>query len=642
MKKSVLIIAIITCLIMVSTMLIACNEKEVKYFTITFDSNGGSEVSSLTLEEGASIALPSNPTKEGYIFAGWYIDSSLLESFNEEEIQLIDNITLYVKWEIDQSACEHSYSDWQILLEPNCIDEGLKARTCITCSFVQEEDISALGHDFSDEWSIDLAPTCEASGSKSHHCSRCDEIVDVTDIDALGHEYEYHEAQGQTSTCAGWGAYKTCANCDFTTFKEYSVGLEYVLSDDYMYVIVDGMGECDSIDINIPHEVDGIPVKEIGKDAFYMHKTITSIIIPDSVTSIGTQALCACHSLTSITLGTGVENISTSAFNNCLKLVEIVNLSSLDISIENDNVYGASYVKQVITSPDDSKLVREGEYIIYEDGEERILISYIGSDRDLILPDTITSIYQYMFNLYPIRSVVIPDSLTSIGTSAFALCNSLESVILGNGIVNIGDYAFIGCGSLTSITIPDSVTKINVGAFSRCERLVEVVNHSSLDITIGDYNSNGGVGYYAKQVITSSEDSKLVTEGDYIIYEDGNERILVSYTGDDTDLVLPNTITAINQYALFNLSITSVVIQEGVTSIGDNALSWCYSLTNITIPSSVTSIGDDAFYQSYLLSQITFNGTVEEWNVIEKGDSWDYSYHSKGYTVYCTDGNIYN
>ncbi len=641
MKKTVLIIAIITCLIIVSTMLIACNEKEVKYFTITFDSNGGSEVAPLTLEEGASIALPSNPTKEGYIFAGWYIDSSLLESFNKEDIQLIDNITLYAKWEIDQSACEHCYSDWQILLEPNCIDEGLKARTCITCSFVQEEDICALGHDFSDEWSVDLAPTCEASGSKSHHCSRCDEIVDETIIDALGHEYEYHEAQEQTSTCAGWGAYKTCANCDFTTFKEYSVGLEYVLSDDYMYIIVDGIGECDSIDINIPHEVEGIPVKEIGADAFHNGgENIISVIIPDSVTKIGNEAFYSCVNLTSVTIGAGVQSIYGSVFFGCYKLVEIVNHSSLDISIENDNVYGASYVKQVITSPEDSKLVREGEYIIYEDGEERILISYIGSDRDLILPDTITSIYQFMFNLYPIRSVVIPDSMTSIDTGAFALCNGLESVILGNGIVNIGDYAFIGCAALTSITIPDSVTKINVGAFYRCERLVEVVNHSSLDIIIGDYNSNGSIGYYAKQVITSPEDSKLVTEGDYIIYEDGNERILVSYTGDDTDLVLPNTITAINQYALFNLSITSVVIQEGVTSIGDNALSWCYSLTNITIPSSVTSIGDSAFYESYLLSQITFNGTVEEWNAIEKGSNWDYN--SKGYTVYCIDGNIYN
>ena len=137
--------------------------------------------------------------------------------------------------------------------------------------------------------------------------------------------------------------------------------------------------------------------------------------------------------------------------------------------------------------------------------------------------------------------------------------------------------AFGYCSSLTSITIPDSVTSIGDEAFSKCSGLTSV--------TIG------------------------------------------------------NSVTNIGQWAFYSCSnLTSITIPDSVTSIGYEAFCYCSSLTSITIPDSVTSIGYSAFFGCSSLTNINFNGTIAQWNEIEKGNAWDYGTGS--YTIYCTDVTI--
>ena len=228
--------------------------------------------------------------------------------------------------------------------------------------------------------------------------------------------------------------------------------------------------------------------------------------------------------------------------------------------------------------------------------------------------------------------------------------------------------------------------RLNKGAFSDCYRLVEVYNKSTLSITAGS-SSNGYVAYYAKNVYTIEGGSKLTTdENGYVIYTDGDEKILVAYTGTETDLVLPSYITQINQYAFRDCSgltsitipdsvtsigyyafrgcsgLKSVVIPDSVTSIGEEAFSGCSGLTSITIPNSVTSIGasafwgcigltsitigngvksigNEAFYNCTGLTSINFNGKKAQWKAISTGSNWKYAVPTK--QVICKDGTVY-
>jgi len=230
--------------------------------------------------------------------------------------------------------------------------------------------------------------------------------------------------------------------------------------------------------------------------------------------------------------------------------------------------YIGYYAKAIYTEPYISKLsITDEGYIIYTDGELISLIGYKGTETDLVLPEGITEINQY----------------------AFRFCDSLTSVEIPDSVTSIGGWAFQDCGSLTSVVIGESVTRIGSGAFSWCYHLVEVYNKSSLPIAAGD-SAYGEVGYYAKAVYTEPYTSKLsITDEGYILYTDGELISLIGYKGTETDLVLPEGVTEINQYAFYNCdSLTSVIIPDSVTSIGSCAFQYCGSLISITFKDAWT------------------------------------------------------
>ena len=312
----------------------------------------------------------------------------------------------------------------------------------------------------------------------------------------------------------------------------------------------------------------------IGDEAFYGCSGLTSITIPDSVTSIGARAFSGCSGLTNVTIPDSVTSIGESAFNYCTGLTSI-------------------------TIPDSVTSI--GSRVFY----------HCTGLTSVIIGNSVTSIGDEAFyQCSGLTSVIIGNNVTSIGSNAFYQCSGLTSVIIGNSVTSIGYQAFYQCIVLTSVTIPDSVTKIGNDAFRYCYRLVEVYNKSALSITAGN-SSNGYVAYYAKNVYKNEGGSKLTTdENGYVIYTDGDEKILIAYRGTNIELVLPSYITQINQYAFFACrGLTSVTIGNSVTSIGYSAFSNCTGLTSITIPDSVISIGESAF-SSCSLTSITIPDSV--------------------------------
>ena len=173
-----------------------------------------------------------------------------------------------------------------------------------------------------------------------------------------------------------------------------------------------------------------------------------------------------------------------------------------------------------------------------------------------IIGDDMTSIPKYMCDgMSYLKSVTIPNSVTSIGEDAFFYCSSLTSVTIPNSVTSIGKGAFWGCDGLTSVTIPNSVTTIGNSAFSGCSGL--------------------------------------------------------------TSVTIPNSVTTINSSAFSSCSgLTSVTIPNSVTSIGQSAFSDCSGLTSVTIPNSVTSIGSTIFSGCSGLTSVRFENSKDNTPIV--------------------------
>ena len=309
-----------------------------------------------------------------------------------------------------------------------------------------------------------------------------------------------------------------------------------------------------------------------------------SIIIPDSVTSIGIDAFSGCTGLTSIVVEEG--NPVYHSEGNCL------------IEIESKTLVAGCKTS-----------------VISDDG-------------------SVTSIGEGAFSgCTGLTSITIPNSVTSIGDCAFSDCTGLMSIIIPDSVTSIGDCAFSDCTGLMSITIPDSVTRISHGAFSGCTGLTSATIPDSV-------TSIGNDAFWGCSGLTLV----VVEEGNPVYHSEGNcligteNKTLVA--GCKTSVIPDDgSVTSIGNDAFSGCTgLTSITIPDSVTSIGHSAFCGCTGLTSITILDSVTSIGNYAFEGCSGLTSVTFGGSVAEWNAIYKDSYWNFNCPFT--EVVCSDGTV--
>lgn len=225
------------------------------------------------------------------------------------------------------------------------------------------------------------------------------------------------------------------------------------------------------------------------------------------------------------------------------------------------------------------------------------------------IPDSVTSIGEQAFNgCSSLASITIPDSITSISYGMFTHCSSLTSITLPESVTSIDDYAFEWCSALTSISIPDSVTSIGTYAFYGCP-LSDVYysgtqeewnsisissgNDSLLNAAVHFQNSGNGNGSISSGICGDNLTWTLTSDG--VLTIDGTGKMF------DYNSVPPYNISP----WYHNTNITTLIVKDGVTSIGDYAFLGCYKISNIFFPNSLTSIGYSAFDPCSGLTEIT-------------------------------------
>lgn len=324
-------------------------------------------------------------------------------------------------------------------------------------------------------------------------------------------------------------------------------------------------------------------VKEIGGYAFKSCKNLKEITIPDGVESIGEQTFFQCTSLETAVLPDSITSVGQYAFYNCNKL-KALHLSDSISSIGQCAFENCEALTEIHIPA-----------ALKEIGDE--LFKECKALEKAELPDSITQIKSGAFSgCSSLKELIMSDSVEELGSSVFSECRSLENVKLSSAIKEIGYYTFNNCKNLKEITIPENVQVVGVGAFYGCSSLTSVVIPQN--VTKIEKSTFESCSALEKAELTGA-----VTDIEERAFKD---------CVDLKELTIPSSVEGIGQYAFENTGLTSVVIPQGVTKIGNEAFEYCTSLEKVEMSEEgLTDIGVNAFAYCSNLKELTIPSSVE-------------------------------
>ncbi len=331
-----------------------------------------------------------------------------------------------------------------------------------------------------------------------------------------------------------------------------------------------------STTVSIPNSIDGYTVIGIGYRAFSGLSTLSSITLPESIVEIHDYAFSGCTSLSSLTLPKNVTYLGSYIIQN-------TKISSLMIP------------KSVLSTKD----------TIYLD--ECCPFANCRSLNEVIFEDGITKIPDSLCAKSSIKKVIIPDSVTEIGSYAFSNCRQLESILMkhnntAENTMSIGSYAFEECIKLTDVYLSENVSSIGNYAFSDCTSLSSLTLPEGVQLgyciikntAISSLTIPQNALYIGRDIGKSPwTDCKSLTE---IIFEEGITEIPSCMCTNSyvKKVVIPDSITKICHYAFRDCTgLSSLTLPPNVVCIDYGVFQGCTGLSNLVLPEKLTSLGEN-------------------------------------------------
>lgn len=317
-------------------------------------------------------------------------------------------------------------------------------------------------------------------------------------------------------------------------------------------------------------KIDLSGVTVIGAYSFDRCRKLKEVSLPSGLKRIGCQAFSSCVLLESVRLPRGVETIESYAFLGCVKLNRIEIPKS--VKSFGEGAFGSTAWMEAQSM--------KGGFLIVND----ILLRYFGEEPEVALsePMGIRSIAPTAFmGNETLKNVILTDSVEKIGENAFSDCYALESVVLPKGLKELPDRVFENCYSLAEIRLPDGLERIGEFAFADCKRLENICVPQSV-------TSIGGFAF-----LNTVWQNELAKTGEYIMVNG----MLLWWSGTETELEIPESldIRRVADKVFYGKDfLKSIVIPEGVISLGEGCFQNCTALEKIAFPKSLAEIGENA------------------------------------------------
>ena len=417
-KKQIILISISIILVfsaIVSAIIISSKDK-TEYFTVTFDSQGGTTVKPQSVEKGSTIIEPKDPVKQGFTFIEWQNNGERFDF----ETPIIADVVLIATYSINEGTEIITVTlDYQNG-EPNQTIEIIKGG-----QFGEPNNPKRQGYEF-DDWYL--------NNNKFDFSTAINENITLTAKWKTVQDISDEKSNKNTNNTTQNKEDDNTSNLTQNNDGSYT-GLIFEKKNGTYCVT--GIANDVGGEIIIPNTYNGLSVTSIGYRAGGDCVGITSIKIPNSIIAIEESAFDSCHSLTNIERPNSVTHLGGGAFNNCTKLNKII-LSSKLTKIS-DNLFSWCTNLSSVNIPNGVTVIEFNAFVQCK------------NLTNITLPNALTKIENNAFEATGLTNITIPNSVKKLGYCIFANCKNLQNVTIGNGVTNIPDGTFTGCTKLSNI-----------------------------------------------------------------------------------------------------------------------------------------------------------------------------------------------